>query len=84
MITTSGHAPEGRGTAMTQSEGAAQHPARYTRQQSPAIPGLSLDDYEDEDEGDLDAYVKDVVDALPPLTSEQRDLLALIFRQDRT
>jgi hypothetical protein len=29
---------------------------------------------------DLDAYVKDVVDALPPLTDEQRDQLALIFR----
>jgi hypothetical protein len=42
---------------------------------------LSLDDYEDED--NLDAYVKEVVDALPPLTDEQRDLLALIFRQHR-
>jgi len=29
---------------------------------------------------DLDAYVKEVVDSLPPLTDEQRDLLALIFR----
>jgi hypothetical protein len=29
---------------------------------------------------DLDAYVKEVVDTLPPLTEEQRDLLALIFR----
>jgi hypothetical protein len=29
---------------------------------------------------DLDAYVKEVVDNLPPLTEEQRDLLALIFR----
>jgi hypothetical protein len=29
---------------------------------------------------DLDAYVKDVVDALPPLTDDQRDHLALIFR----
>jgi hypothetical protein len=66
---------------MTQTGGAGQHPARDGRQQSPAVPGLPLDDYEDE--GDLDAYVKDVVDALPPLTSEQRDLLALIFRQHR-
>lgn len=35
---------------------------------------------------DLDAYVKDVVDTLPPLTDEQRDRLALIFRsrQHRT
>ena len=29
---------------------------------------------------DLTAYVKEVVDSLPPLTDEQRDLLALIFR----
>ncbi|HTU74049.1 MAG TPA: hypothetical protein VMG38_11085 [Trebonia sp.] len=29
---------------------------------------------------DLDAFVKRVVDTLPPLTEEQRDLLALIFR----
>jgi hypothetical protein len=36
-------------------------------------------DAEDGDD-DLDAYVKDVVDALPPLTDEQRDQLALIFR----
>jgi hypothetical protein len=29
---------------------------------------------------DLDAHVKKVVDSLPPLTDEQRDLLARIFR----
>jgi hypothetical protein len=29
---------------------------------------------------DLDAYVKKIVDSLPPLTDEQRDLLAMIFR----
>jgi hypothetical protein len=29
---------------------------------------------------DLDAYIKDVVDRLPPLTDDQRDTLALIFR----
>jgi hypothetical protein len=33
-----------------------------------------------DDEDDLNAPVKKVVDALPPLTDEQRDLLALIFR----
>lgn len=32
-------------------------------------------------EEDMNAYVKKVVDALPPLTDEQRDLLALIFRR---
>ena len=29
---------------------------------------------------DLDAYVEKIVDSLPPLTDEQRDLLAMIFR----
>ncbi len=31
-------------------------------------------------EDKLNAYVKEVVDSLPPLTEAQRDLLALIFR----
>jgi hypothetical protein len=69
---------------MTQTAGASQHPAHHAwrgQQQPPAIPGLPLDDYEDEDS--LDAYVKEVVDALPPLTDEQRDLLAVIFRHRR-
>ncbi|MGI9005793.1 MAG: hypothetical protein ACR2FU_06300 [Streptosporangiaceae bacterium] len=34
----------------------------------------------DDDDLDLDAYVREVVDGLPPLTEEQRDQLALIFR----
>ena len=66
---------------MTQPAGASQHPARRDRQQPPAVPALPPDDCEDE--GRLDAYVKEVVDALPPLTDKQRDLLALIFRQRR-
>jgi hypothetical protein len=36
-----------------------------------------------DDSDDLDGFVKDVVDALPPLTEAQRDLLALIFRTQR-
>jgi hypothetical protein len=36
------------------------------------------DDTDEQDE--LDAWVKAVVDRLPPLTEAQRDLLALIFR----
>jgi hypothetical protein len=36
-----------------------------------------------EDQDSLDDYVKQVVDALPPLTEEQRDMLALIFRKHR-
>ena len=32
---------------------------------------------------ELAEYAKQVVDGLPPLTNEQRDLLALIFRSNR-
>jgi len=63
---------------MTQTAGADRYPAR--RGQPAAVPGVPLDD---EDGDSLDAYVKEVVDALPPLTDEQRDLLAVIFRQRR-
>jgi hypothetical protein len=35
-----------------------------------------------DDEDDLKDWVKKVVDDLPPLTDEQRDLLALIFRSN--
>jgi hypothetical protein len=66
---------------MTRTARASQHPARRARQRPPAIPAPPPADHEDE--GDLDAYVKEIVDALPPLTSEQRDLLALIFRNRR-
>jgi|HubBroStandDraft_1064217.scaffolds.fasta_scaffold01763_2 hypothetical protein len=31
----------------------------------------------------MDAYVKAVVDTLPPLTDQQRDVLALIFRRGK-
>ena len=41
--------------------------------------GRCADNAADRDD-DLDTYVKEVVDSLPPLTGEQRDLLALIFR----
>jgi hypothetical protein len=33
---------------------------------------------------DLDQWIEEVVDTLPPLTEEQRDLLALIFRKHRS
>jgi len=32
------------------------------------------------DDDEIDAYVKAVVDTFPPLTDQQRDLIALIFR----
>jgi hypothetical protein len=35
------------------------------------------------DDDDLDAYIKEMIDSLPPLTGEQRDKLALIFRSSR-
>lgn len=37
---------------------------------------------EDRESG-LDAYIKELVDAAPPLTSEQRDILALLLRRPR-
>jgi hypothetical protein len=35
------------------------------------------------DDDEQNAYVKEIVDPLPPLTEEQRDVLALIFRGHR-
>jgi hypothetical protein len=32
---------------------------------------------------DLDAYIKELVDAAPPLTDEQRDTLTLLLRRPR-
>jgi hypothetical protein len=37
-----------------------------------------------EADGSLDQWIEEVVDTLPPLTEEQRDLLALIFRKHRS
>jgi hypothetical protein len=34
-------------------------------------------------ETDLDAYIRKLVDAAPPLTAEQRDTLALLLRRPR-
>jgi hypothetical protein len=34
-------------------------------------------------DADLDTYVKELVDAAPPLTAEQRDILALLLRRPR-
>ena len=41
--------------------------------------GHTADDHENR----LDAYIKELVDAAPPLTSEQRDTLALLLRRPR-
>jgi hypothetical protein len=65
---------------MTRAARASQHSAQRD-QQPPAIPAPPPSLHEDED--GLDAYAKEIVDALPPLTSEQRDLIALIFRNRR-
>jgi hypothetical protein len=37
----------------------------------------------DGQEADLDAYIVRLLDAAPPLTSEQRDTLALLLRRPR-
>jgi hypothetical protein len=38
---------------------------------------------DDDREASLDAYVARLVDAAPPLTSQQRDTLALLLRRPR-
>ena len=35
------------------------------------------------DDDDLDAYIKELIGNAPPLTSEQRDKLALLLRSHR-
>ena len=57
-----------------------RYPVRHARQQSAAIPRTGR---RTTTGGDLNSYIKEIVDLLPPLTSEQRDLLALIFHQHR-
>jgi hypothetical protein len=37
----------------------------------------------DDRETGLDAYIKELADAAPPLTDEQRDTLALLLRRPR-
>jgi hypothetical protein len=40
-------------------------------------------DREDDRESSLDAYIARLVDAAPPLSSQQRDTLALLLRRPR-
>lgn len=54
---------------------------RLTQHDDPPGPSPDPDPGTD---SDLDQWVKEVVDTLPPLTEEQRDLLALIFRKHRS
>jgi len=61
---------------------AARGGERPTPRADPAPPAPAdrrpRDDHPADD--DLDAYVKEVVDALPPLTGKQRDILANLLR----
>jgi hypothetical protein len=52
---------------------------RPTQHDNPPGPGPDRST-----DADLDQWVKEVVDTLPPLTDEQRDLLALTFRKHRS
>ena len=55
-------------------------PAAHTRQdQRPDPDGHPGDDHQ----ANLDAYVARLVDAAPPLSSQQRDTLALLLRRPR-
>ncbi len=55
----------------------------------PATPGQQQERHDhdehtaDDYESGLDAYVARLVDAAPPLTSEQRDTLALLLHRPR-
>jgi hypothetical protein len=61
----------------------ARHPAKPRPADAPARPRKRRAARRRDHDDGLDAYVKEVVDALPPLTDDQRDLLALIFRSRR-
>jgi len=71
---------------MAVPDGGEGFTARRSRQpdSSPAgaqpRAGRASGDARPRDDDKLNAYVKQVVDSLPPLTEAQRDLLALIFR----
>jgi hypothetical protein len=55
-------------------------PATHTQQdQRPDPDGHPGDDHQ----ASLDAYVARLVDAAPPLSSQQRDTLALLLRRPR-
>ena len=51
----------------------SQHDERHDRNGHP----------EDDHETSLDAYIARLVDAAPPLSSQQRDTLALLLRRPR-
>jgi len=69
------------------SQAASPRPARSSP--PPATPSRHQErqDHDghtaDDRETALDAYVAQLVDAAPPLTSEQRDTLALLLRRPR-
>ena len=73
----------GRGTGMTRRAARQPPPAR----QAPSAAGQPARCEDAGPQGDpgsdLDAYIAELVAAAPPLTSEQRDRLALILRVPR-
>jgi hypothetical protein len=71
--------------------GTEQRPAGTVQATSPKLPA-ALPDGHDGNGGSscawcagagLDAYIRELVDAAPPLTAEQRDSLALLLRRPR-
>jgi hypothetical protein len=69
------------------TQAASPRPARSSS--PPATRGQQQERYDhdgrtaDDRESGLDAYIKELVDAAPPLTDEQRDTLALLLRRPR-
>jgi len=67
---------EGGARPTTRTTGRGANPRKPRATPQPRTPCAARPD----DNAELDAYIKQVVDSLPPLTDEQRDVLALIFR----
>jgi hypothetical protein len=67
----------------------AASPRRVRSGPPPATPSQQRERHDHEGhsaedhESGLDAYIKELVKAAPPLTSEQRDRLALLLRRPR-
>ncbi|HEX3957074.1 MAG TPA: hypothetical protein VHZ03_10630 [Trebonia sp.] len=73
--------------------GTEQRPAGTVSATRPEFPAALSDGHDSNGDGgspsawcagaDLDAYVKKLVDAAPPLTADERDTLALLLRRPR-
>jgi hypothetical protein len=68
---------------MPSTEGGERPTRRTARPQPPDDQPPGHDDAAPRDDDDMDQRVKEVADALPPLTDRQRDSLARLLRTPR-